>query len=254
MLKIRRLMNRGSQSFLVTAMLLVSLSTQASPSRREVLKQQILQLAESYQGQGDPDQSKQQSLEPLVRELVALNPMPPAKARLPLLVGAWKQVWGPYEFRKNDGSVDPKLGVREIYQVIFADGFYYNVAPYYPDQGSSREQIGLLRGEWELDPQTPNTLRVKFTDYPGVEPRPAGLELWELPELTEAGELENQITIVPSWVVRNFFGGGTLEEIYTDSELRLLYGQSQGAGARRSLFIMKRVGEDAEPTSPLEPR
>lgn len=205
------------------------------------LKRQILKLAKSYQGQGDPDQKKQKSFDGLVSRLIRQNPMPPVSERIPLLAGVWQQVWGPYEYRKNDGSVDPTLGVKEIYQVIFADGFYYNVAPSYPDQGSKREQIGLLRGEFELDTADRNSLVVWFTDFPGVEPRPSNLAIWRLPGLAEAGQLKNEITIVPSWVVRLFFGGGKLEEVYTDRDLRILYGKSNGVNARRSIYIMKRI-------------
>jgi hypothetical protein len=86
------------------------------------LKCWIVALARSYEGQGDPDQSKQRRLEVLVDRLIADNPMPPVAERLSLVAGAWKQVWGPYEYEANDGSVDPTLGFKEIYQVVFADG------------------------------------------------------------------------------------------------------------------------------------
>lgn len=206
------------------------------------LKRQIFALAKSYEGQGDPDQAKQRALEPLVEQLIKLNPMPPVNDRIATLAGAWKQVWGPYDYRNDRGGVDPKLGVKEIYQVVFAAGYYYNVAPYYPDGNRSREQIGLLRGKFKLDPIDPNGLRVKFTDYPGVEPRPTGVEIWDLAAIAEPGELQNKVTIVPSWIVRLFFGGGKLEEVYTDQEMRILYGSKGKVGSRRSLYIMTRVG------------
>ena len=123
-------------------------------------------------------------------------------ARLSILAGAWKQVWGPYDYRNDDGGIDPKIGIKEIYQVVFTEGYYYNVAPYYPNGDKTKEQISLLRGEFRLHPKKPNALRVKFTNYPGVETRPAQIELWELPALAEAGRLENEITIVPTWIVR----------------------------------------------------
>lgn len=205
------------------------------------LKQQIVSLAKSYEGQGDPDQSKQKTIEVLVDALVAHAPMPPVKERIPLLAGAWKQVWGPYDYRNDNGGVDPILGVHEIYQVIFADGYYYNVSPLYPKGDVGREQIGLLRGEFRLDPKDPNALRVKFTAYPGVKPRPTQTNLWDLAAVAESGCLQNAITIVPSWVVRFFFGGGKLEEVYTDTDLRILYGSNGKVGARRSIYVMTRV-------------
>jgi hypothetical protein len=59
--------------------------------------------------------------------------------------------------------------------------------------------------------------------------------------LAEAGELENQITIVPRLIVRLFFGGGTLEEVYTDHDMRLVYGTSNKRNARKSLYVMTRI-------------
>lgn len=222
---------------------LLSQASFASTSQDSVesLKAEILTLAASYAGQGDPDQSKQKPLDVLVEKLVKLAPQPPIKDRLSILEGAWKQVWGPYEYRNDDGSVDPTLGVEEIYQVVSAAGYYYNVAPYYPGGDRSKEQIGLLRGEFVLDPADENGLKVKFTDYPGADPRPAGDQLWELAPLAEAGTLPNETTIVPSFIVRVAFGGGKLEEVYTDSDLRIVYGKSSRQDVRKSIYVMTRV-------------
>ncbi len=214
---------------------------QVSIDETEEIKQKIFHLAESYEGQGDPDQSKQRSLDILVQKLIKQNPMPPVKDRISVLAGAWKQVWGPYDYRNDEGGIDPKIGVKEIYQVVFADGYYYNVAPYYPDGDQSREQISLLRGEFRLDSTDANGLRVKFTKYPGVESRPVDVNLWDLPLLAESGSLENRITIVPTWIVRLFFGGGKLEEVYTDHDMRLLYGSKRNSESRKFLYVMKRV-------------
>lgn len=205
------------------------------------LKDQILSLARSYEGQVDPDQSKQKTIEVLVKKLVQENPMPPVVDRISILAGTWKQVWGPYDYRTDNGGIDPTLGIDEIYQVIFADGYYYNVAPYYPNENRSREQIGLLRGEFKLDKEDPNGLRVKFTKYPGVEPRPNNLNIWELPPLAENGQLENEVTIVPTWIVELFFSGGKLEEVYTDQDMRILYGSKGKKDSRRSIYVMTRV-------------
>lgn len=215
----------------------------ASPRAQviEDLKNQILTLAKFYEGQGDPDQSKQKKIEVLVKNLINESPMPPISDRLPALAGTWKQVWGPYDYRNNNGGIDPKLGVKEIYQVVSTEGSYYNVAPYYPNGDRSREQIGLLRGEFKLDSADPNGLLVQFTKYPGVEPRPEGINLWELAPLAEADQLENEVTIVPTWIVKLFFGGGKLEEVYTDHDMRILYGSNGKKDARRSIYVMSRV-------------
>jgi hypothetical protein len=88
------------------------------------LKQTIVSTAEKYQGRGDPEFKIQNELEPLVKKLLLLKPQGKVNDRLPLLFGVWKQVWGPYEYRKNDRGVDPTLNAKEIYQVISPDGFY----------------------------------------------------------------------------------------------------------------------------------
>ena len=64
-------------------------------SEIEVLKKNIIELAESYKGQPDQDFSKQKSLDVLVNQLLALAPQPPVAQRLELLYGPWEQVWGP---------------------------------------------------------------------------------------------------------------------------------------------------------------
>lgn len=215
----------------------------AQSSRGEivVLKQKIVSLAQSFQGQADPDQSLQKRLEVLTNELILKSPMPPVKDRLSLVAGAWKQVWGPYDYSNDDGGIDPTLGIFEIYQVVSEKGYYYNVSPFFPGGDKTKEQVALLRGEYVLDPQNKNSLNVRFTDYPGVDPRPQDINLWELAAMAEDGTLENQITIVPSPVVQQFFKGGTLEEVYTDQDLRILYGKKLPPSTRRFLYVMTRM-------------
>lgn len=242
-------MNLQLQTILSLTITLVTATTlafsPAAPTDPKILalKGKILQIANNYSGQGDPDQSKQRSLEPFVNQLVQISKMPPIKERIPILAGAWKQIWGPYEYKNDDGGIDPKIGIQEIYQVVFADGYYYNVSPYYPNGNRSKEQIALLRGQFQLDPTDVNGLRVKFTNYPGVDQRPKQMNIWDLAAIAEAGQLEGKITIVPTWIVRLFFGGGKLEEVYTDNDLRILYGSKGKAGARRSLYIMTRMSQ-----------
>ncbi len=231
-------------ALLVVTALVVSASSASAASRNIAeLKSQILQLAKSYEGQGDPDRSLQKTLDVLVAELVARSPMPPVRERISLVSGVWKQVWGPYDYRDDKGGVDPTLGFSEIYQVVFPEGYYYNVAPYYPNGDQTKEQIGYLRGEFALDPTDDKGLVVRFTRYPGVEKRPAGIQIWELPALSEAGQVENEIAIVPTWVVEQFFKGGRLEEVYTDHDLRIVYGTSARPQAHRFLYVMSRVSE-----------
>ncbi|MGQ0542860.1 MAG: hypothetical protein ACT4O9_13560 [Blastocatellia bacterium] len=208
------------------------------------LKEDILKLANSFAGQGDPDYSKQRSLESLVDELLTADPQPTARERLPMIQGAWKQVWGPYDYRGDKRGVDPELGVDEIYQVVFPGGFYYNVTPLYKNGDRSRERIGLLKGRYKLDPDNKDALLVIFVKYPGLSKRPSnGTKLFELPGLLESKKLKSDTSIVSGFVVSLFFGGGALKEVYTDRNMRILYGAGSNKFEDKYLYIMTRVGE-----------
>jgi hypothetical protein len=207
------------------------------------LRARILALAREYAGQGDPDRTKQQSFEPLIAALLTANPQQPVAERLPRLAGVWRQVWGPYTYRGDDRGVDPALGTEEIFQVIFPAGYYYNIAPLYRGENRAKERIACLRGEYRIAPDNPTWLRVRFTRYPGADGRPSTpANLWELAPLAEQGKLPRPIAIVPTWIVRLFFGGGVLREVYTDDTLRLTYGSDDGSTARDYLYVLERVG------------
>lgn len=212
----------------------------ANEQDAEQVKIEIIALAQTFTGQGDPDFRKQHALDVLVNKLLALRPQPPIKDRLSSLYGPWQQVWGPYEYRKNDRSVDPTLGVDEIYQVVFPGGYYYNVSPNYKNGDRSKERIGLLRGEFKLDSREPNTLRVQFTKSTRIPARINGKNLWDLAELSEARTLPNEQTTLPSWLVKILLGGGALREVYTDQDLRIAYGSNGKAIAKEALYVLVR--------------
>lgn len=211
------------------------------PMAVQETKREILTLAESYSGQGDPDRSKQKSFESLVQKLLSQAPQPALKDRLSLLAGAWKQIWGPYDYRNERRGVDPNLGVDEIYQVVSEHGFYYNVAPEYKGGDRSRERILLLRGEYRLDDKNANLLRVRFTSLSSVTARPADKQLWQLPALAESHELNNRTTVLPGFLVRLFFGGGALREVHTDQEMRITYGSNGKDLSKDFIYVMTRV-------------
>jgi hypothetical protein len=213
----------------------------AASSDIDVLKQQILALAEAFAGQGDPDFSIQQALEGVIAPLLAAAPPPPVADRLPLLYGAWKQVWGPYDYRSDDRGVDPNLGIDEIYQVVSPEGYYHNVSPLFRGGNPARERIGMLKGRYRLARGFEDVLQVRFVDYPGFSDRPAGYTLPELPPALESGQIENDLEIVPPVAVKLFFGTGALREIYTDHDMRLLYGASDTSFSDPYLYVMTRV-------------
>lgn len=206
------------------------------------IKRQIIDLATSYAGQGDPDYSRQRSLEVLVEKLLVTAPQPPVRDRMNLIYGTWKQVWGPYDYRRaGSRGIDPELGIDEIYQTVFPGGYYYNISPLYKDGDRSRVRIGLLRGEYGFNSDKPNQVNVHFTSYRGINGYPADRPIWQLAPLAEAGTLPDTISIVPQIIVRLFFNSGTLDEVYTDETLRITYGLSNSANDKRSIYIMTRV-------------
>ncbi len=207
------------------------------------LKEKIVTTAQKYQGLGDPDFKIQKELEPLVNELLALNPQTRVNERLPLLFGVWKQVWGPYEYRKNDRSVDPTLNAKEIYQVISPEGFYYNVSPNMDPKSKTEKNINYLKGQYKLSAKDPVGLDVKFVKFIGMKKRPTEKPIYSYADEAERNQLPGQITVVPKIVVKLFFGGGTLREVYTDEDLRILYGSNNKEFKNQYLYIMTRVKE-----------
>ena len=105
----------------------------------------------------------------------------------------------------------------------------------------ARERIGLLKGRYRLARGLDDALQVRFVDYPGFSSRPAGYTLPELPPALESGEIDNDIEIVPPAVVKLFFGTGALREIYTDADLRLVYGASDTSFTDAYLYVMTRA-------------
>ena len=235
---------------ILSLFVLMSADAIAEPIRSvEAIKAEILELANSYAGQGDPDFSKQNQLNTLVDELLEAAPQPPIEERLELLYGTWYQVWGPYDYRGDDRGVDPKITADEIYQVVFEDGYYYNVNPI----NNGKNKIGLLRGKYRLVDDDPNMLRVRFTRFPGNRGRPEDLELWELPALAEDGQLPNKTSVVPGIIVKLFFGGGFLREVYTDRDLRITYGGDDLEDREDEyIYIMTRIEVEPEEVIPAE--
>lgn len=206
----------------------------------EELKSELVVRASKYTGKGDPDFKIQNELEPYVNQILSLSPQLPVKDRLPLLFGVWKQVWGPYDYQNDNRGVDPSIGPDEIYQVVDQDGFYYNVSANYKNGNKKKERINYLKGQYRLSKKNPNGLDVKFLKFPGMSKRPVGRPIYDFVKEAEDDTLPNQITIVPTFIVRLFFGGGTLLEVYTDEDIRILYGSNNDEFKNKYLYVMVR--------------
>ena len=92
------------------------------------LDPEIVKIATFYKGQGDESFKIQNTLQPYVDKLLVLSPQPVIANRIDILAGSWKQVWGPYNYRSQKRIVDPQLDPDKIFQVVSADGYYYNIS------------------------------------------------------------------------------------------------------------------------------
>lgn len=222
------------------AVIIISFFTsplKANEAEISQLKQEIFTLAESFKGQGDTDFARQKQLDILVDQLLAQSKPKPLSERLNYIYGSWEQVWGPYDYRNKKRGIDPKINQDDIYQVVFPGGYYYNVNPIEEGNIEAKTRIGLLRGQYEVEG---DKLKLKFTDYKGNLGYPTNYQLWQLAELAENNELPNKISIVPSWIVKLFFGGGYLREVYTDADMRISYGSGDGEKEYEYIYIMRR--------------
>jgi hypothetical protein len=222
--------------------ILLTACVQASTAEMAHVKAEILRLATSFSGKGDPDFQLQRQLDPLVERLVDLCQPPSVGERAGLLEGTWKQVWGPYNYRSLDRSVDPALDTASIYQFVEGNRRYANVCIVFDSADRARPRVSLLRGELQPGDRG-DSLAYSFTGYyvlPGVDP--ASLRLADLPRSFSAGELTAARPVMPGWLVRLLSTDGVLREVYTDESLRLLYAHPHGKPEKAHLYVMTRVG------------
>lgn len=203
------------------------------------VKNEILKIAIHFKGQGDPDYKIQNFLKPYVEKLIILNPQEEIQSRQSLLVGSWQQVWGPYEYRKKGRGIDPSTDVDNIYQVVFNDGYYYNIGNVL-NKKKKVKSVTILRGEYTF--KGDNKLQVHFTKLKKIKGKlPSKYKYIQLPELSESKQLPEEKFSLPNFFVKWFFGGGTLTEVYTDKDLRLAYGSDEKNLGKGYLYVMKRV-------------
>jgi hypothetical protein len=204
------------------------------------LKSEIVKIARFYKGQGDEDFKIQNTLQPYVDKLLVLSPQPVIANRIDILAGAWKQVWGPYNYRNEKRIVDPQLDPDNIFQVVSANGYYYNVSNQFKKKSKETKSTSILRGIYDIQPGY--GLKVSFTKLTRIKGKPShGLRYIDIPALSENGILENEKKVLPNWFVRRTFSGGILVEVYTDEDLRITYGTNSNEFSKPYLYIMTRV-------------
>lgn len=104
---------------------------------------------------------------------------------------------------------------------------------------SGRERV-------ESDYGNENLLEIQFTNLRRIKTLPtSGLTFIDLPALSEARKLPGESTLLPAFLVRWFFGGGYLKEVYTDSDLRIAFGSDKSDQIKNYIYVLKRVSNEA---------
>lgn len=211
-------------------LLILSLSGYAanSDNRVEALKKKILSMAEDYRGQDDVDGKKRHRLDALINQLLAETPDTPIAQKIKKLQGAWEQVWGPYGFDRLDGF---ELDANNMYQVIYPDGYYYNIgfSTFY-----GQKTTGFVRGKYEA---FDDKLKVQFTENKfAIGFIPPKVNLIDLGTLKEAGFIKTQdvpggISSIPAY----------LHEVYVDKDIRITYGGRNYNDTDNDLYVLKRI-------------
>jgi len=203
----------------------------ASSENIQQLKKEILSMAYSFEGQADLDGTKQDALEEKIEELVNFIPNLTMTERALRAIGSWRQVWGPYAFDDSQ-TVPDRMDVKNIYQVISPDGYYYNFGQYIYRRGVVRS---FVRGIYEIQE---DRIEVEFNGNGIILGQP------KTPMYLLVDALENRDIrairfpdFVPPIGIR-----GALVEVYADQDIRINYGVVGSDISRPALFIMEPAG------------
>jgi hypothetical protein len=193
------------------------------------LKAAILSNAKSFRGKCDADDNLpefRKILDPLVDRLVEITPKQTEAEKLPRVAGSWEQIWAD----QAGGAPDTCISAKDIYQVVFKEGYYWNISKNITAKGQS---LGLLRGTYQV---LPELLRIEFTGlaFSPTYPSP-GTDLTRLATRAESREFTALPKVFPVGLK------GDLANVYVDRFLRIVRGKSDGDNERTSLFVLIRT-------------
>lgn len=194
------------------------------------LRDEVVSLARTYEGKSDLDGKLQQEIELKVQELERVLPNLTMQEKAAKIAGPWRQVFGPYS-ATGDGKIPFGTDTANIYQIIFPEGFFYNVAV---SKVSGLRAVILLKGEYKVTDEAIEGVFVRNSVL--VRGIPSE-RLFELPAQLEAG------TLRPVHLPRSLKPvglGGQLLEVYADDEIRILRGKTESF-VRPALYVMERA-------------
>ncbi len=221
------------------------LSTQLSPAELAATKAALRAVANANMTRSDNFAAVRAQVDPIVDKLARHFGTRPATDKVPLVAGAWRQLWSDYPYPMSRLL---KMDPRQVYQVVSDDGHYWNI-------GDQRAlgifgMTGVLRGQYE-----PNgtKLNIEFTDVGYRFGRVSRKEnLVSLADGLESGERFYLPIPGGGQAPRGPVGiRGTLETLYVDKDLRIERGTQEGfvdasgrvlvEGYGPKLFILDRV-------------
>ncbi len=231
------------KGFLLTGLFF---STTASfavcPDRKAELKAAILNIATENSANTIAELPvTREKLEPLVQELVALNKGEPnVDEQLTLVEGTWKEIWSDDREPERPGS---KLLRDTIYQVVSAQGYFYNIAVSQTQipNGPLVENTSFLRGRYSLDAES-NGLRIQFTDIGYLPGRIGSGFLGYIDQAESDPNFLKKFPFdlkAPKGPINQT---GLLKNVYVDEELRIARGVADLDGIP-DLLVLTRADE-----------
>lgn len=202
----------------------------ASESKLDALKNEIISISRSYAGQDDKLVEARQALDPLVKQLALYNPEDTAEGQLPLLVGGWKEIWSDEREPAPPGFV---IDRSQVYQVIDADGYFYNLADTTTPFGVG---TGILRGVYNVREGV--ALNIEFT---ASKFRPTALSSGaDLVAFTDEVEAESKDNATPDKPQGPVGVKGILDNVYVDAEFRVAIEKDPQENVR-ALFVLEKT-------------
>lgn len=124
------------------------------------VKQQIIIIARRNTERTSNASSIRRKLDPLISLLVAAAPRRSEAEKLPLVVGAWQELWTDGASQIYVGPAPGSFDLAQIYQVVTPNNYYYNIGRY--RRPGMEDLTVFLRGEYSVET---SALQVNFTKY-----------------------------------------------------------------------------------------